>query len=129
MLLQKRRAVSNIIRMRDMMLLVCSFLVIQGHVLSHDGADLRIHVAPQPVFVHRVCSNPSKNKSEEDNPEEAPANSCGSSLFADASVMLSHVQHFLITTAALVASPCILAAATLALTETFLLAFINICSK
>jgi len=45
MLLQKRRAVSNIIRMRDMMLLVCSFLVIQGHVLSHDGADLRIHVA------------------------------------------------------------------------------------
>jgi hypothetical protein len=37
---------------------------------------------PQPVFVHGVCSNPSKNKSKENNPEEAPANSSGSSLFA-----------------------------------------------
>lgn len=132
MLLQKRRAISYIIRVRDMMLLVCSFLVIQRHILSHDGADLRIHVTlvtnnnaelvqagtrciaivvitskssptcdtlaskdqrverrlrnvelfyPQPVFVHCVCSNPSKNKSEEDNPEEAPSNSCGSPLF------------------------------------------------
>uniref|UniRef100_A0A0A9EEC3 Uncharacterized protein n=1 Tax=Arundo donax TaxID=35708 RepID=A0A0A9EEC3_ARUDO len=90
LLLRKRSAVSNIISMRDMVL-VCSFLVIQRHVLGHDGANLRIHVTPQPVFVHCICSNPSKNKSEENNPEETPANRCGSSLFADASVMLSHV--------------------------------------
>jgi len=43
--------------------------------------------------------------------------------------MLSHVQQLFITTAAIVASPCILAAATLALTEKFIFAFINICSK
>jgi hypothetical protein len=37
---------------------------------------------PQPVFVHSVCSNPGKNKSKENNPEEAPANSSGGSLLA-----------------------------------------------
>jgi len=48
-------------------------------------------------------------------------------LLTDASVMLPHVQHIVITTAALIASPCILAAATLALTVKFLFAFINVC--
>ena len=38
--------VSDITSMRDMLLLVCAFLAVQRHVLSHDGADLRIHVTP-----------------------------------------------------------------------------------
>lgn len=42
---RERSAVSNIITsMRDMMLVSC-FLVIQRHVLGHDRANLRIHVA------------------------------------------------------------------------------------
>jgi hypothetical protein len=43
-LLRKSSAVFRyIITMRDM-LLVCSFLAVQRHVLSYDGVDLRIHV-------------------------------------------------------------------------------------
>jgi len=47
MSLLRKKAVpfSDIITVRDM-LLVCSFLAVQRHVLGHDGADLRIHVTP-----------------------------------------------------------------------------------